>query len=60
MEEKTIVDWEMKKIGLASQSTKTKPPTNTVESSFADSSRVDDGPNWTFVDSTEVGYGPID
>ena len=49
MEEKTTSDWEKEKTGSTSKSTENRPP-------VFGSGRVDDRPNRTEIDSTEIGY----
>ena len=52
MEEKTIADWEMEKTRSTSKSIENRPP-------VIESGRVDDRPNRTKVDPTEIGYKPF-
>ena len=52
MEESMIVDWEMEKTWSTLKSTENRPP-------VIDSGRVDDRPNRTKVDPTEIGYKPF-
>ena len=52
MEEKTTSDWEKEKTGSTSKSTENRPP-------VFGSGRVDDRPNRTEIDSTEIGYEPF-